>query len=97
MSSKKLKATRKRMISYAPELSRVRGITPANLNTFSNANRTRDPKVMQTFFWTVYDIFRRGEPRFIKGRHHGKLAQFNLRGIYAIDSTTLAFPMVRLS
>ena len=38
---------------YAAELSRVRGITPANLNTFSNANRTRDPKVMQTFFWAV--------------------------------------------
>ena len=25
---------------YAAELSRVRGITPANLNTFSNANRS---------------------------------------------------------
>ena len=35
---------------YAPELLRLRGITPANLNTFSNANRTRDPKVMQSFF-----------------------------------------------
>ena len=53
---------------YAAELSRVRGITPANLNTFSNANRTRDPKVMQTFFWTVYDIFRNEEPDFIRGR-----------------------------
>ena len=31
---------------YAKELSRIRGITPANLNTFSNANRTRDPVVM---------------------------------------------------
>ena len=51
---------------YAAELSRVRGITPANLNTFSNANRTRDPKVMQTFFWTVYGIFRNEEPDFIK-------------------------------
>ena len=47
---------------YAAELSRVRGITPANLNTFSNANRTRDPKVMQTFFWTVYGIFRNEDP-----------------------------------
>ncbi len=28
---------------YAATLSRVRGITPANLNTFSNANRTRNP------------------------------------------------------
>ena len=44
---------------YAPELSRLRGVTPASLNTFSNANRTRDPKVMQSFFWVVYDIFRR--------------------------------------
>ena len=74
---------------YAAELSRVRGITPANLNTFSNANRTRDPKVMQTFFWTVYDIFRNEEPDFIKGRHHGRLSKFRLRGIYAIDSTTI--------
>ena len=46
----------------------MRGITPANLNTFSNANRTRDPKVMQTFFWTVYGIFRNEEPDFTRGR-----------------------------
>jgi len=31
---------------YAPELSRIRGITPASLNTFSNANRTRNPGVI---------------------------------------------------
>ena len=74
---------------YAAELSRVRGITPANLNTFSNANRTRDPKVMQTFFWTVYDVFRSEAPDFIRGRHHGRLSKFRLRGIYAIDSTTI--------
>ena len=55
----------------------------------SNANRTRDPKVMQTFFWTVYDIFRNEEPVFIRGRHHGRLSKFRLRGIYAIDSTTI--------
>ena len=74
---------------YAAELSRVRGITPASLNTFSNANRTRDPKVMQTFFWTVYGIYRSQEPDFVKGRHHGRLSRFRLRGIYAIDSTTI--------
>ena len=74
---------------YAAGLSRVRGMTPANLNTFSNANRTRDPKVMQTFFWTVYDTFRNGEPDFIRGRHHGRLSKFRLRGIYAIGSTTI--------
>ena len=31
---------------YASELSRIREITPAKLNTFSNANRTRNPEVM---------------------------------------------------
>ena len=35
---------------YAKELSRIRGISPANLNTFSNANRTRNPSVMEKFF-----------------------------------------------
>ena len=44
---------------------------------------------MQTFFWTVYGIFRNEEPGFIKGCHHGKLSKFRLRGIYAIDSTTI--------
>ena len=108
MSSKKPKATRKRMIScfaqivqehipgwkieeivdvskiYAAELSRVRGITPANLNTFSNANRTRDPKVMQTFFWTVYGIFRNEEPDFIKGRHIMALYRQTTRGVFFV-------------
>ena len=74
---------------YAPELLRLRGITPANLNTFSNANRTRDPKVMQSFFWEVYDTFRRQDRGFVRGRHHGRLTRFNLRGIYAIDSSTI--------
>ena len=74
---------------YAPELSRIQGITPASLNTFSNANCTRDPKVIETFFWTVYSIYRSHDPGFVKGRHHGRLSRFRLRNIYAIDSTTI--------
>ena len=74
---------------YAPELSRIRGVSPASLNTFSNANRTRSPGVMQAFFWAVYGFFRNEEPGFVKGRHHGRLSKFKLRGIYAIDSTTI--------
>ena len=31
---------------YAKELSRIRGIDPANHSTFSNANRTRNPEVI---------------------------------------------------
>ena len=74
---------------YAPEPSRIRGIPSASLNTFSNANRTRNPAVMQAFFRAVYGFFRREEPDFVKGRHHGRLSKFRLRGIYAIDSTTI--------
>ncbi len=76
---------------YAKSLSRIRGITPANLNTFSNANRTRDPGIIQKFFWRVYDEFRRRDSGFIHGRHQGRLARFRMRGVYAIDSTTITF------
>ena len=74
---------------YAPELSRIRGISPASLNTFSNANRTRSAGVMQAFFWAVYGFFRNEDPDFVRGRHHGRLSRFKLRGIYAMDSTTI--------
>ena len=59
---------------YAKELSRIRGITPANLNTFSNANRTRNPAVMEKFFWIMYYHFKSQDEYFIKGRHKGKLS-----------------------
>ena len=44
---------------------------------------------MQAFFWAVYGFFRDEEPDFVKGRHHGRLSKLKLRGIYAIDSTTI--------
>ena len=74
---------------YAKELSRIRGITSANLNTFSNANRTRNPAVMEKFFWMMYDHFKSQDESFIKAKHKGKLSRFKLRNIYAIDSTTI--------
>ena len=99
MSNKKPKATRKRMIScfaqivqeHIPgwKIEEIASGEKIRARKFSNANRTRDPKVMQTFFWAVYDIFRNEEPDFTMGRHHGRLSKFRLRGIYAIDSTTI--------
>ena len=59
---------------HAKELSRIRGISPANLNTFSNANRTRNPSVMEKFFWMMYDHFKSQDEAFIKARHKGKLS-----------------------
>jgi len=74
---------------YASELSRIRGIVPAKLNTFSNANRTRNPDVIEKFFWHIYGMMAGKEPKFVAGTRKGALAKFRSRGIYAIDSSTI--------
>ena len=74
---------------FSGELRRIRGIEAVKLSTFSHANRTRNPSVMQRFFWTVYEGFVRRDPSFTNPRHKGALAKFRMRGIYAIDSTTI--------
>ena len=74
---------------FSGELRRIRGIEAVKLTTFSHANRTRNPGVMQKFFWLVYGQFARQDPAFANPRHKGALAKFSLRGIYAIDSTTI--------
>ena len=61
---------------FSKELTRIRGITPANLNTFSNADHTRHPAVMERLFWMMYDHFKRQDEAFIKARHKGKLSGY---------------------
>ena len=75
---------------YASELSRIRGIVPAKLNTFSNANRTRNPGVIEKFFWYVYEQMKKEHPDFIACPCKGPLARFRSRGVYAIDSSTIS-------
>ena len=75
---------------YASELSRIRRIVPAKLNTFSNANRTRNPEVIEKFFWYVYGQMKQEHPDFIACPRKGPLARFRSRGIYAIDSSTIS-------
>ena len=75
---------------YASELSRIRGIVPAKLNTFSNANRTRNPEVIEKFFWYVYGQMKQEHPDFIACPCKGPLARFRSRGVYAIDSSTIS-------
>ena len=50
---------------YAKELSHIRGIDPANHGTFSNANRTRNPEVMEKFFWMMYNHLRSTDAEFV--------------------------------
>ncbi len=74
---------------YASELRGTRQITPAKRNTFSYANRTRNPEVAEKFFWLVHGMLTKEHPKFAAGRRKGALAKFHTRGIYAIDSTTI--------
>ena len=75
---------------YSSELSRIRGIVPAKLNTFSNANRTRNPEVIEKFFWHVYEKLKKENPGFVECPCKGPLSKFRSRGIYAIDSSTIS-------
>jgi hypothetical protein len=38
---------------HRKKLLRIRGMLPARRNTFSNANRTRDPAVAEALFWRM--------------------------------------------
>ena len=74
---------------HGKELSRIRGITPAKLNTFSNANRTRNPKVVENYYWTLRDRFSRETPGFRNVRNRGALAKFKTRRIFAVDASVI--------
>lgn len=74
---------------HRKELSRIRGIAPARLNTFSHANRTRDPKVVESFYWTLRDRFSRETPGFRNVRNRGALAKFKTRRIFAVDASVI--------
>jgi len=74
---------------HRKKLFRIRRMLPARRNTFSNANRTRDPAVAQTLFWRVYSRLQSENGAFFRQPHKGKLARFRLRRIFAVDSSTL--------
>jgi len=68
---------------------KIRGAEPPCRNTFSNANRTRDPKMAEDLFWEVYKHLSGTFQTFTQnGPHKGFIFRFRHR-IFAIDSTTL--------
>lgn len=77
------------MVVHCKKLFRVRGLLPARRNTFSNANRTRDPVVAEKLFWEMYKRLTSLAPKFVHPKHKGRLARFRLRRIVAVDSTVL--------
>lgn len=74
---------------HRKKLFRIRGLLPACRNTFSHANRTRDPVVAETLFWRVCATLQHSASDFFRQRPKGKLARFRMRRLFAVDSSTL--------
>lgn len=74
---------------HEPEWNRIRGATAPKRNTFSNANRTRDPVIAEQLYWAVFDHLVSICPRFAQCRKHRGFISRLKRDIFAIDSTTL--------
>ena len=74
---------------HETDFLRVRGATPPARNTFSNANRTRDPGLAEALYWQMLAHLQRICPGFTQyGKHAGFIFRLK-REIFAIDSTTL--------
>ena len=71
------------------KLFHIRGILPARRNTFSNANRTRDPAVAEKLFRELHRRLTDSFPGFFLRPHKGRLARFRFRRIFAMDATVL--------
>lgn len=74
---------------HKKKLCRVRQMLPPCLNTFSHANRTRNPAIAQTLFWKIRAKLEATNPTFMHPRAKGKLFRFRQRRIFAIDSSVL--------
>ena len=67
----------------------IRGATPPKRNTFSNANRTRDPRMAEDLYWQMIEYLPTVAPSFGKRQmRSGYLRRFNAT-IHAVDSTTI--------
>ena len=70
-------------------LRAIRGATPPRRNTFSNANRTRNPEMARALYWQTLDHLTRTTPSFGAIRiRSGYLRRFKTT-IHAVDSTTI--------
>jgi hypothetical protein len=74
---------------HAAELATIRGAKPPHRNTFSHANRTRNPEMAEKLFWATLDQLETIRPGFTHGRRaHGLMRRLR-RNIHAVDSTVL--------
>jgi len=81
---------------HEAEFLRIRNATPPARNTFSNANRTRDPAMAEALYWQMLAHLQTVCPRFTEyGKHAGFIFRLK-REIFAIDSTTLPLTLASI-
>jgi hypothetical protein len=70
-------------------LSQIRGVKPPCRNTFSHANKVRNPEMAQALYWSMLDYFTSQFQGFSrKPLRSGFLRRFR-KLIHAVDSTTI--------
>lgn len=81
---------------HEPEFLRLRGATPPARNTFSNANRTREPALAEALYWRMLSHLQGICPGFTQyGKHAGFIFRLK-REIFAMDSTTLRLTLASI-
>jgi hypothetical protein len=81
---------------HGAEFLRTRGATPPARNTFSNANRTRDPAMAEALYWKMLKHLQALCPGFTEyGKHSGFIFRLK-REIFAMDSTTLQLTLASI-
>lgn len=78
------------MGTHSGKVSSIRGATPPKRNTFSNANRTRNPEMAEKLFWETLAHLRHTHPKFGPERRYDLLPRRFKRAIHAIDSSTIS-------
>ncbi len=74
---------------HEPDVTRIRNAGAPKRNTFSNANRTRNPDIAEKLYWTVFGHLQTICPAFTQYKRHKGFLHRLKRDIFAIDSTTL--------
>ncbi len=74
---------------HEPEVTRIRGTVAPKRNTFSNANRTRNPDIAEKLYWKVFEHLQSICPSFTQYKNHKGFIHRVKRNTFVVDSTTL--------
>lgn len=81
---------------HEAEFLRIRGATAPARNTFSNANRTRDPALAEALYWKLFAHLQEICPGFTQYRKHRGFIFRLKRELFAMDSTTLQLTLASI-